>query len=463
MTEEATVMDTEAQEDRHDLVERDRRYVFHTWSAQAHVDPVPIAGAKGAHIWDHDGNRYLDFASQFVYMNIGHQHPAVIAGVIEQAERLCVIAPYHANETRVRAASLICDRAPMQNPRVLFTNGGADAVEHAVRLARLHTGRHKVLSAYRSYHGATAMSISLTGDPRRWPSEPAALGVVHFFGPYFYRSPFASTDPEEESERALAHLRAVLESEDPSNVAAVVLEAIPGPGGVLVPPPGYLAGVRSLCDEFGVVMVADEVMTGFGRVGEWFAINHWDVVPDLITFAKGVTSGYVPLGGVIMSDAVASTFDERIYPGGLTYSGHPLACAAAVAVIQTMEREHVLEHVRELGERIIGPALGGLFERHGCIGEVRGQGVFWALELVKDRETREPVVPYGPLGPTEAVMQRVVDACRESGLWPYVTANRIYVAPPCTITEEEVREGISILDEALRLVESPERGMRGSP
>jgi taurine--2-oxoglutarate transaminase len=386
-------------------------------------------------------------------MNIGHQHPAVIEAVVEQAQRLCVIAPYHANDTRVRAAGLIAELAPMSGARVLFTNGGADAVEHAVRIARLHTGRHKVLSSYRSYHGATAMSISLTGDPRRWPSEPTAPGVVHFFGPYLYRSHFAGISPEDETLRALAHLRDVFEFEDPSNVAAVILEAIPGPGGVLVPPPDYLAGVRSLCDEYGAMMITDEVMTGFGRVGEWFAIQHWQVSPDLITFAKGVTSGYVPLGGVILGEHVASTFDERVYPGGLTYSGHPLACAAAVAVIETMQGEEVLEHVKEVGEQVLGPGLRALAERHPSIGEVRGMGVFWALELVRDRASREMLVPYGGVGATHQGMQELVDACHARGLWPYFSGNRLCIAPPCTVTRAEAEEGLAILDEVLVLVD----------
>lgn len=436
-----------------DVLALDRRYVFHTWAAQERVNPQLITRARGAEMWDHSGKRYLDFASQFVYMNIGHQHPAVVDAVVDQAQHLCVIAPYHANDKRAKAASLICERAPMADARVLFTNGGADAVEHAVRIARLHTGRHKVLSSYRSYHGATAMSITLTGDPKRWPSEPAALGVVHFFSPYLYRSHFDSSNAEEECARALAHLRDMIQFENPSNIAAVLLEAIPGPGGVLVPPPGYLAGVRRLCDEYGALMIADEVMTGFGRVGEWFAIAHWEVVPDIITFAKGVTSGYVPLGGVVMADQVASTFDEHVYPGGLTYSGHPLACAAAVAVIETMERDHVLDHVRRLGDEVIGPGLEALRERHGCVGEVRGCGVFWALELVKDNDSREPLVPHGPFGAVDEGMQKVIDASHERGVWPYVSANRLCVAPPCTITEEEVKEGLAMLDDALSVVD----------
>jgi len=285
---------------------------------------------------------------------------------------------------------------------VFFTNGGAEANENAVRMARLHTGRHKVFAAYRSYHGATAGAIALTGDPRRWDSEPGMPGIVRYWGPYLYRSAFHAETEAQESERALQHLRNLITVEGPHTVAAILLETVVGTNGILIPSEGYLTGVRALCDEFGIVMIADEVMAGFGRCGEWFAVDHWKVTPDLITFAKGVNSGYVPLGGVIIAEAIAATFETRAFPGGLTYSGHPLACASAVASINIFKDEGIIDNARMLGKDVIGPALHALAERHPSIGEVRGLGTFWALELVRDRDTREPLVPYNGTGAAAA-------------------------------------------------------------
>ena len=336
---------------------------------------------------------------------------------------------------------------------MFFTNGGAEANENAVRMARLHTGRHKVLAAYRSYHGATAGAIALTGDPRRWPSEPGMPGIVRYWGPYPYRSAFHAAHEQEECERALAHLRDVITFEGPDTVAAIVLETVVGTNGILVPPDGYLAGVRALCDELGIVMIADEVMAGFGRCGEWFAVDHWGVKPDLITFAKGVNSGYVPLGGVVISDPIAATFADRPYPGGLTYSGHPLACASAVASINIFREEGIIEHARQLGTDVIGPGLRELAERHPSIGEVRGLGVFWALELVRDRATREPLVPFNAAGEAAAPMGELMAACKSRGLWPFTHFNRMHVVPPCTTTADEIREGLAVLDEALEVAD----------
>ncbi|GCB44677.1 aspartate aminotransferase family protein [Streptomyces sp. NL15-2K] len=421
-------------------------HVFHSWSAP--VQPE-IVSARGVHFTDRDGQRYLDLASQFVFTNLGHQHPKVVAAVIEQAQRLCTVAPPFENRTRSEAARLIAERAPGDLNRVFFTNGGADAVENAVRMAKIHTGRPKILGAYRSYHGNTSTAIQLTGDPRRWANEISAPGVVHFFGPFRYRSEFGAQTEAEECERALRHLESVVAMEGPHTIAAIVLETVPGTAGVLVPPDGYLAGVRALCDRHGILFVADEVMTGFGRTGEWLAVDRWNVTPDLITFAKGVNSGYVPLGGVIVSDRVAETFADRPFPGGLTYSGHPLACAAAVAALTAMAEEGVVEHARRLGAEVIGPGLRELAVRHPVIGEVRGLGVFWALELVRDRATREPLVPYNASGLAAAPMARIAAACRRRGLWPFIAMNRIHVAPPCTITDAEAKEALSLLDDVL--------------
>jgi taurine--2-oxoglutarate transaminase len=431
----------------------DRAHVFHSWSAQGLIDPLPIEKALGSHIWDYTGKKYLDFSSQLVNINIGHQHPRLIAAIQEQAGRLATIAPAFANDKRGEAARMIAEIAPADLNKVFFTNGGAEANENAIRMARLHTGRHKVLATYRSYHGSTATAITATGDPRRWPNEPVAIGVVHFWGPYPYRSPFHAQNEAEESRRALQHLRDTIVFEGPATVAAILLETVVGTNGILVPPPGYLAGVREICDEFGIVFIADEVMAGFGRCGEWFAVDRWGVAPDLITFAKGVNSGYLPLGGVVISDEIAETFRERAFPGGLTYSGHPLACASAVASMQIFKDEGIVEHARALGDDIIGPALATMKARHPSVGDVRGLGVFWAIELVTNQDTRDPLVPFNAAGPAAAPMNAVAAACKERGLWPFVHFNRLHVVPPCTITADELREGLAIIDEALTVAD----------
>jgi len=432
----------------------DRAHVFHSWSAQALIDPLPIARASGSYFEDYEGKRYLDFSSQLVNVNIGYQHPKLVEAIVEQARRLCTVQPAFANDARSEAARLIAELAPGDLDRVFFTNGGAEANENAIRMARLHTARFKVLAAYRSYHGATAGALALTGDPRRWPSEPGIPGVVRYWGPYTYRSAFHAADDAEESARALEHLRDVITFEGAHTVAAIILETVVGTNGILVPPDGYLEGVRSICDELGIVMIADEVMAGFGRCGEWFAVDRFGVVPDLVTFAKGVNSGYVPLGGVIISPAIAGTFDEVPFQGGLTYSVHPLACGSAVASINIFKEEGIVEHARRVGAEVIGPGLRALADRHPSVGEVRGLGVFWALELVRDQATREPLVPYNASGADAAPMTELAAACKQRGLWPFTHFNRLHVVPPCTISDEEANEGIAILDEALAVADA---------
>jgi len=418
----------------------DRDHVFHSWSAQSQLSSLVVASGRGCRVWDHAGREYLDFSSQLVNVNIGHQHPAVVQAITEQAELLTTIAPSTVNLARGEAAKRIIGHAPSGFHKVFFTNGGADANENAIRMARLHTGRDKILSTYRSYHGNTGAAIVSTGDWRRIPNE-FARGHVHFFGPYLYRSEFWATTPEEESERALHHLRRVIEAEGPSSIAAILLETVPGTAGIILPPPGYLAGVRELADRHGILLILDEVMCGFGRSGRWFAFDGYDVRPDLITFAKGVNSGYVPVGGVIISDPIAATFDDRVFPGGLTYSGHPLAMASIVAALDAMESEGIVENARAIGETEIGPALAELAERHEVIGEVRGEGVFWAVELVADRETREPL--------PAAAMGRIKSGLVARGLLPFIQDNRIHVVPPCVVTVEDVAQAMPIYDEVL--------------
>lgn len=430
----------------------DRAHVFHSWSAQARLSPFVVAGGSGSHVWDHAGRRYLDFSSQLVNTNIGHQHPRVVAAIQEQAATLATVAPSTASLVRGRAAQKVLEHAPAGFSHVFFTNGGADAIENAIRMARLHTGRDKVVSTYRSYHGNTGAAVAATGDWRRAPNE-YARGHVHVFGPYLYRTEFWATSLEQECERALRHLERVIQAEGPQTVAAILLETIPGTAGVLVPPPGYLAGAREIADRYGALLILDEVMAGFGRSGAWLALDHFDVRPDLVAFAKGVNSGYVPAGGVMISAPVAATFDDRVFPGGLTYSGHPLAMAAIVATIEAMEDERIVEHAAAMGRDVLGPGLAELAERSPLVGEARGLGVFWAVELVADRATREPV--------GADVMAQVKAGCLARGLLPFLAENRVHVVPPCVVTADEAAEGVALLGEVLAEVGPGARLARG--
>jgi taurine--2-oxoglutarate transaminase len=372
----------------------------------------------------------------------------VVPAIQDQAELLTAVAPQHANEARGKATKLITDRTESHLNKVFFTNGGADGVENAIRMARIHTRRHKILSFYRPYHGNTTSAIAATGDPRRWPNE-FAFGHVHFFGPYLYRTTFWAKSEEEECARALEHLEEMIKFEGPNTIAAILIESVVRTAGVLIPPKGYLEGVRALCDKYGIMWIADEVMSGFGLTGKWFAYQLSAASPDLIVFAKGVNSGYVPLGGVIISDEIVATFDQKVFLGGLTYSGHPLACAAAVATLEVMAQEKMIEHAAELGEQVIGPALHKLANKHKVIGEVRGVGVFWALDLVSDRVTREPLAPYGASSPA---MNELIAATKKLGVFPFTNFNRMHVVPPCNISKEEVLAGIAILDEAFATI-----------
>ncbi len=427
--------------------ELDRSHVFHSWSAQGALKPFVMAGGLGTHIWDFDGNDYLDFSSQLVNSNIGHQHPRVIEAIKAQADVITMVAPAHANLTRGQAAKRVLAKAGRPFSKVFFTNGGADANENAMRMARLVTGKDTILSHYRSYHGNTGAAIVATGDWRRMPNQ-YARGHAHFFGPFAYRSEFWSASEAEECERALHHLERVILSEGQNTIAAILLEGVPGTAGVLVPPPGYLAGVRALCDKYGIMLIVDEVMSGFGRTGEWFAwqgFSDGSWTPDLITFAKGVNSGYVPAGGVVISESIAQAFDDEVFPGGLTYSGHPLAMAAIVGAIDAMEDEGIVENAKRIGADVLGPGLRALQAKHPMIGEVRGLGVFWALDLVDDPETRHPV--------SGAVIGQLKSELMSRGLMPFASDNRIHVVPPCTVSDDEVAQALAIYDAAFTAVE----------
>ena len=418
----------------------DRQFVFHSWSTQGNLNPLVIAGGEGCTLWDYEGRQYLDFSSQLVNTNIGHQHPKVIAAIQQQAGTLVTVAPATANLMRGEAAKRILSHAPDNFNKVFFTNAGADANENAMRMARLFTGRDKILSTYRSYHGSTGAAIVATGDPRRVPNE-YARGHVHFFNPYLFRSEFHASNEEEECQRALQHLRRVIECEGPNAIAAILLETVPGTAGILVPPKGYLEGVRALADEFGMLLILDEVMAGFGRTGSWLALDNFAVVPDLICFAKGVNSGYVPAGGVMISQPISEYFDNHFFPGGLTYSGHPLAMAAIVATLDVMAEEGIVDNARHIGQELLGPGLRALAVKYPLIGEARGMGLFWALEFVSNEKLKTPLAA--------PVMAQMKAAFQARGLLTFIVDNRLHVVPPCIVNPAQVAQALGIFDEVI--------------
>jgi taurine--2-oxoglutarate transaminase len=428
-----------------------KRYVLHSWSVQDAVNPIAVAGGEGRYFWDHDGNRYLDFASQLVNLSLGHQHPKLVAAIKEQAEKLCTIGPPMATEARSTLARMLAEVTPGDLAMSFFTNGGAEANENAIKLARWYTGRHKVIARYRSYHGATAGAITLTGDPRRWAAEPGIPGVVRMLDPYTYRCPAGHPDPCPVCSGG-PHLEELLQYEGQQTVAAVILETVTGTNGIIVPPDGYLRSIREACDRHGIVLIFDEVMAGFGRTGRWFACENWDVVPDILTVAKGINSGYVPLGAMVISETIADWVRSKPFAGGLTYSGHPLACASAVASIEAFREEGIVENSAAHGD-YLRDALAGLQNRHPSIGDVRGLGLFWGLELVRNRETREPLVPFNAGGEAAAPVTQLTKAALDRGLYLFVHWNVVVICPPLNITREELDEGLSVLDEVLTLAD----------
>ncbi|MGB2712790.1 MAG: aminotransferase class III-fold pyridoxal phosphate-dependent enzyme [Vicinamibacterales bacterium] len=423
-----------------EMVRLTRAHTLYEWSAQSKVDPIPVAGAKGCWFWSPEGKRYLDFNSQLMCVNIGHGHQRVIRAIQEQAEQLAYVNPFMASEPRARLGEKLASITPGDIDVFFFTNGGAEANENAVKLARQFTGRHKVLARYRSYHGATAGAITLTGDPRRWAAEPGMAGVVHVMDPWH-----GIQRGWQDVNSALADLEEVIQFEGPHTIAAFILEPVTGTNGVLVPPDGYLQGVREICSKHGILLIADEVMSGFGRTGEWFAVNHWNVVPDLMTMAKGLTSAYVPLGAVGMRRAIAEKFTDKVFYGGLTYNSHPLACAAALATLSVYEDEDLIGNARRLGQVMKG-LLQQLASKHAIVGDTRSIGLFGIVELVKDRTTREPLAPYNG---TSEPMQKLARYFREHGLYTFVRWNTFFTNPPLCITEEELRQGFAIIERGL--------------
>jgi taurine--2-oxoglutarate transaminase len=433
------------------IVEDAKRYVLYSWSVQDQINPLAVERAEGRYFYTYDGERYLDFASQLVNVSIGHSHPKVVQAIKDQAERLATIGPPMASESRSKLGRLLAEITPGDLAMSFFTNGGAEANENAIKLARWYTGRHKIVARYRSYHGATGGAITLTGDPRRWPAEPGLPGVVRMFDPYTYRCPAGHPDPCPVCTGA-PHLEEILQYEGAHTVAAVILETVTGTNGVIVPPEGYLQSIRETCDRHGILLICDEVMAGFGRTGKWFAVDNWDVVPDIMTVAKGINSGYVPLGAMIVREPIATWVRDKLFAGGLTYSGHPLACASAVASIEAFREEGIVEQSAATGE-VFRTELAKLAERHPSVGEVRGLGCFWGIELVKNRETREPLVPFNAAGeeakPIGAVGRRALDR----GLYLMTHWNVVMCCPPLTITRDELDEGLAALDDALSVAD----------
>ena len=427
------------------------KYNLQSWSKQKGLNPIPVEKAEGIYMWDFDGNRYTDMSSQLVNLNVGHGNRAIIEAIKEQAEKYCYISPSYASEPRAKLAKMLIELLPDNMGKVFFTNGGADANENAIKMARMFTGRNKVFSRYRSYHGSTFGAGNLTGEPRRYPLEPGIPGFVKFFDPYLYREQISFESEEKASEYYVAKLREQVIYEGPANVAAIVLETVTGSNGVLIPPKGYLKGVRSICDEFGIMLILDEVMAGFGRTGKMFSFEHWDIKPDMVTFAKGVTCGYVQLGGVAVTKEIAAHFDENTLLCGLTYSGHPLACAAGVACLEFYKETNILEKVEKSG-KVLGELLEDLKAKHASVGDVRYIGLFSAIELVKSKATREALVPYG--GDAAGTMKKIIGLLGKRGFMTYSHENMILIAPPLIISPEQLKEELAKVDEVLTIVDN---------
>ncbi|MDN5351478.1 MAG: beta-alanine---2-oxoglutarate transaminase [Clostridiales bacterium] len=426
-------------------------YNLQSWSKQKGLNPIPVKGGEGIYFWDFDGNQYTDMSSQLVNLNLGYGNKAIIEAIKAQSEQYCYISPGYGSEPRATLAKMLVEMAPDNIGKVFFTNGGADANENAIKIAKLFTGRFKVFSRYRSYHGSSFGAGNLTGEPRRFTVEPGVPGFIKFFDPYIYQEKIRFASEAEATTYYLAKLREQIVYENPESVAAIVLESITGSNGVIIPPEGYLKGVRDICDEFGIMMICDEVMAGFYRTGKAFAFMNWDVKPDIISFAKGVTCGYVQLGGVLVSKEIAAYFDDHVLSCGLTYSGHPLACAAGVASVSQYTELGIPEKVAESG-RVLGELLEGIKEKHPCVGDVRYIGLFSAVELVKDRETHEPLVPYGK--DPEGIMKAILGKLSAKRFMTYTHENIIIVAPPLIITPEQLKEEMAKLDEVLSEVDA---------
>jgi len=427
-----------------EIVALSKKHTIFEWSAQGAVDPIAVSHAKGCYFFTPDGRRFLDFNSQLMAVNIGHGDERVINAMHEQAKKLQYINPMLVSEPRARLGAKLAELAPGDIDVFFFTNGGADAVENAVKLARLYTGRHKIMARYRSYHGATAAGMTLTGDPRRWANEPGIPGVVRVLDPYH-----GVQRGWDDAPTSLAMIEEVIQLEGPQTIAAFILESVTGTNGILIPPSGYMEGVRRLCDKYGILMIADEVMAGFGRTGRWFAIDHWNVVPDLLTMAKGLTSAYVPLGAVGMRQKIADHFKDKVFYGGLTYGNHPVGCATALATIAVYEEDDLIGNAQRMGD-LMTRLMGEMSDKHPCVGATRNIGLFGIFELVKNRQTLEPLAPFNGTSPEMAALGKEL---RARGLYTIVRWNTFFTNPPLCINEAELREGFAAIDSALGVVD----------
>ena len=434
-----------------EIRERSKKYVLQSWSRQKELNPIPVERAEGIYFYDYDGNRYTDMSSQLVNSNLGFGNRDIIEAIKEQSEKYCFISPAYGAEPRAKLAEMIINLMPDTFGKVFFTNAGADANENAIKIARMYTGRKKVMSRYRSYHGSSFGAGNLTGEPRRYPLEPGIPGFVKFFDPYIYREAIRFSSEEEATKFYLAKLEEQINYEGPDQIAAIEMETITGSNGVIIPPKGYLPGVRALCDKYGIVMICDEVMAGWGRTGKMFAFENFDVKPDLVSFAKGVTCGYVQLGGVAVSSKIAAYFDDHLLSCGLTYSGHPLACAAGVACVNYYSKANILDNVNKVG-KVLAQIEDVMKAKHKCVGDARHIGLFSCLELVKDKETREPLVPYGR--DPDGVMPKIIGKLKAKKFMTYSHENMVFVCPPLIITEDELRPEMAKLDEVLGEVDA---------
>jgi taurine--2-oxoglutarate transaminase len=432
------------------MVALSKAHSLYEWSAQAHVDPIPVGKAKGIYFWTPEGKRYIDFNSQLMCVNIGHGDPRVIKAIQDQAAALAYANPFMATEARARLGQKLAAICPGDIDVFFFTNGGAEANENAIRIARLATGRHKILARYRSYHGGTGASLTATGDPRRWAMEPGLPGIIHV--PHPHHGLQRGTDT---AEAALAQLEEIVMLEGPHTIAGFLMETVTGTNGIHVPPDGYLEGVRALCDKHGILLICDEVMSGFGRTGAWFAVDHWKVVPDILTMAKGLTSAYVPLGAVGIRRGLADHFQQKVFYGGLTYNSHPLGCAAALATIAVYEEDGLIDRAKTMGV-LMGEMLAGLEDRHPCVGDVRSIGLFGVVELVKSRDSMEPLAPFNGTSPE---MQALGRFFRDEGLYTFVRWNSFFTNPPLCITEAEIAEAFAIIDKGLYTTDKAVAGM----
>lgn len=433
-----------------EVKELSRKYVLQSWSIQKTLNPVPIEKAEGIYMYDYNGKRYADMSAQLVNLNVGFGNQAIANAIKEQVDRYCYLAPSYAVEPRAELAKMLIDLLPDNFGKVFFTNAGADANENAIKIARMYTGKNKVFSRYRSYHGSSFGAGNLTGEPRRFPLEPGIPGFVKFFDPYIYREEIDFPSEEAATKFYLAKLEEQIKYEGADSIAAIVMETITGSNGVIIPPKGYMPGVRALCDKYNIIMICDEVMAGFGRTGKMFAFENFDIKPDLVSFAKGVNCGYVPLGGVAVSTKITEYFDEHMLSCGLTYSGHPLACAAGVACVNYYKESNIIQHVYEVG-KVLGELLEELKEKHPCVGDVRYIGLFSAIELVKDKETKEPLVEYGK--DSNGVMGSIIGKLKEKGFMTYSHENMLFVNPALIITEEQLKEELVKMDEVLAVVD----------